>query len=102
MRGRARQPSINTRGKSDLMHAGRFTCWGSYRCRALLVNNMFTPHTPFPAYGICSRSRTAVFSYKNYQKEHRFRAELHSRSVDKTFWTTEYEEIIEKSGDEAA
>lgn len=31
-----------------------------------------------------------------------FRAELHSRSVDETFWTTEYEEIIEKSRDEAA
>jgi len=33
---------------------------------------------------------------------HRFSAELHSRSVDETLWTTEYEEIIEKGCDEAA
>jgi hypothetical protein len=69
-RDRARQPtkpSINTRGKSDLMHAGRFTCWDSYRCRrGLLVDIMFAPHAPFPTYGMCSCLRTAVFSYKDY------------------------------------
>lgn len=32
----------------------------------------------------------------------RFSAELHSRSVDETFWTTEYEEIIDQSCDKAA
>ena len=67
---------------------------------------MYTPvlFLPFP-YSMCSCLRTPIFFIQKLLEKNsivrRFGAELHSRSVDETFRTTENEEIIEKGCDEA-
>ena len=99
---RARQPRINTRGKSDLMHTEWFTCSDSYRCQGIFLYIVL--FLPFP-YSMCSCLRTPVFFIQKLLEKnsivHRFGVELPSRIVDETFRTTEIEEIVEKGCDEA-